>query len=66
MQVIKENFTVLRVLLLLCLAHEDKFLSIPYSSEKNKFLPEKFLALFYYFPLMIFTTVLILIKEYLG
>ena len=59
-------FTMLRVLLLLCLAHKGKFLSIPYSSAKNKFLPGKFLALFYYFPLIIFTSVLILIKEDLG
>ena len=33
-----EIFTVLRVLLLLCLAHKGKFLSITYNSGKNVLL----------------------------
>ena len=62
-----ENFIVLRVLLLLCFVHKGKFLSKPYSSGRNKFLlGNKFLALFYYFPLLSFTAVLNLIKEGLG
>ena len=39
-----EIFTVLRVLLLLYLAHKGKFLSIPYNPGKIKFLPGKILS----------------------
>ena len=37
------NFTMLRVLLLLCFVHKGKFLSKPYSSGRNKFLLGKIL-----------------------
>ena len=39
-----ENFTVLRVLLLLYFVHKGKFLSKPYRSGRNKFLLGKILS----------------------